>query len=286
MKNNVTDNNKHIKRMDQKYDLVQNQIDFIHGQLQVKLDKLDAELEENKKEQKKFFTISAKRNELYLQLQEQMHKHEHETAEKLGKFRKEVNDKLIAQDARLKVTSQYKDALHTQVEAYRAQMTEKWEKCTEEILEKLEVSETRMQDIEVQHLKVQEFAKKFTEFQVKVENVTRQLDAGKELPRVIERSLPILMHFHVCEGLKATIGDIYPRKLQRFEVEKLNQIMDFHQQYSATEPNLKALSSRLRITGSYLKRAGKGMQPFVYGRDFNPSMKNDEANTLDGGQRF
>lgn len=56
--------------------------------------------------------------------------------------------------------------------------------------------------------------------------------------------------------------------------------MEFTSTYAGQDPNLKALSSRLRVMGRYLHRAGKGMQPFVYGRDFNPTMKNDEANTL------
>lgn len=31
-------------------------------------------------------------------------------------------------------------------------MTEKWEECTKEILEKLEVTENRMQEIEMRHI--------------------------------------------------------------------------------------------------------------------------------------
>ena len=73
-------------------------------------------------------------------------------------------------------------------------MSEKWETCTKEILEKLEVSEDRMQDIEMRHLDVINFAKKFTGFQQKVDSVIRQLDSGKETPRIIERGLPLLMH--------------------------------------------------------------------------------------------
>jgi len=42
---------------------------------------------------------------------------------------------------------------------------------------------------------VQDFMKKFTEFQIKVEAVIRQLDSTKEIPKFLERSIPSLIHF-------------------------------------------------------------------------------------------
>ena len=44
-------------------------------------------------------------------------------------------------------------------------------------------------------MKVVDFMKKFTEFQVKVNGVIRTLDASKELPKTLENSIPLLVHF-------------------------------------------------------------------------------------------
>ena len=82
----------------------------------------------------------------------------------MTKFKKEVNDKLVKQDSRLKVIAQYKDALKTQIDVHREEIAQKWEECTKEILKKLEVTENRMQEIEIRHLQVVDFTKKFTEF--------------------------------------------------------------------------------------------------------------------------
>ena len=43
-------------------------------------------------------------------------------------------------------------------------MTEKWDTCTNQILRKLAIQESRMQSIEMNHMKVEDFMKKFTEF--------------------------------------------------------------------------------------------------------------------------
>ena len=52
-----------------------------------------------------------------------------------------------------------------------------------------------MQDIEMDHVKVTEFMKKFSEFQIKVNGVIRVLDQSKELPKQLENSIPLMVHF-------------------------------------------------------------------------------------------
>ena len=66
-------------------------------------------------------------------------------------------------------------------------MTARWDKCTKEILDKLQVSEERMQDIEMRHNAVVEFQKKFAAFQTKVMEAIRLLDTVKDMPTVVER---------------------------------------------------------------------------------------------------
>ena len=59
----------------------------------------------------------------------------------------------------------------------------------------------------MEHLKVLKFEKAFVKFQVKVATVIRQIDAGKEIPKIIERGIPLLIHFQVSEAMNEILGD-------------------------------------------------------------------------------
>lgn len=163
--------------------------------MEIKINKLQAELDMNKDEQQKFFEIGKKRNDNYMNLNNSFYTHQTFQTEQLTKFKNEVNNSLVAQDQKLKQIHQYKRQIDLAIDAAKAQMNEKWESCTSEILEKLEVQELRFQKIEMDHLKVEEFMKKFTTFQVKVNEVCRQLDSTKQLPKFIERTIPSMIHF-------------------------------------------------------------------------------------------
>lgn len=136
--------------------------------LDVKLIKLEHDLETNKEEQQKFFDISFKRNENYIKLGGQFHEHRMSTAELFKHQRNEINDQLVKHDAKLKKMHFYKEQLAQQIDNHRVEMKSEWHICTQEILDKLEVQENRMQEIEIRHLAVLEFQKKFSEFQIKV----------------------------------------------------------------------------------------------------------------------
>lgn len=51
-----------------------------------------------------------------------------------------------------------------------------------------------MQDIEIQHRYIRKFESEFKAFKLQFENTTRSLDGLKEIPRVIERQIPMLIH--------------------------------------------------------------------------------------------
>lgn len=159
-------------------------------------------------------------------------------------------------------------------------MTAKWEQCTQEILEKLEVQEIRMQEIEMQHLKLLEFQKKFIEFQTKVAEMMRKIESFKEVPKLIESRLPLLIHFQICEALHKTLNDITPSKVREFELGKLDELWEFNTQYAGAEPNLKALSSKLRVKAKEFHKQNNCVLPFIFGRDYKPDMMHDEANTI------
>ena len=52
-----------------------------------------------------------------------------------------------------------------------------------------------MREIEVNHLTLIEFEKKFKTFQVKVYEVARVLDKDREVPKIIEQTVPMMIHF-------------------------------------------------------------------------------------------
>ena len=54
------------------------------------------------------------------------------TGEALGKkehLRLEVNEKLVAQDARLKYITLYKEQIQKQVDVHKVAMVDKWKEC-------------------------------------------------------------------------------------------------------------------------------------------------------------
>jgi len=80
-------------------------------------------------------------------------------------------------------------------------------------------------------LAVLAFQKSFQEFQKKYYETIKVLDTVKDFPRIIERVMPLLIHFQVCEGLRYTLGDVAPAKLLEFETKKLNELQEFGKKY-------------------------------------------------------
>ena len=122
-------------------------------------------------------------------------------AELFKNQKNEVNDELVKHDQKLKKMHFYKEQLAQQIDKHRIEMKSEWNICTEEILDKLQVQENRMQDIEIRHLAVLEFQKKFSEFQIKVFEVIELLDTVKDIPRFVERTIPVLTHLQISEAL-------------------------------------------------------------------------------------
>lgn len=99
------------------------------------------------------------------------------------------------QDSKLKQTFKLKETLSTQVDTFKKEMVTEWQKQSNLILEKLEVQELRMQEIEIRHLDILAFQKKFTEFQIKFAETLNVMENFKDLPKIVERTIPMLTHF-------------------------------------------------------------------------------------------
>ena len=72
-------------------------------------------------------------------------------------FENEVNKKLITQEALVKKTFAFKAQIQHQIDAARSSMTKHWDTCSNMLIEKLNVNELRMQNIEVKHRQLMKF---------------------------------------------------------------------------------------------------------------------------------
>ena len=107
----VYDNNKHMKKLDERFELHDAQFETLSEAIDTKVDKLHALLNQNMEEQQKFFEISFKRNKNYLDISSQFHVHTNEVGEILKKYKNEFNNALISQDNKLKHVHTYKEQL-------------------------------------------------------------------------------------------------------------------------------------------------------------------------------
>lgn len=74
-----------------------------------------------------------------------------------------------------------------------------------------------MQEIEMRHLDVIAFQRRFTEFQVKFTDTINLFESLKELPKAVERAVPMLIHFQICEAFRKVIPEAFPNKMLDFE---------------------------------------------------------------------
>ena len=73
------------------------------------------------------------------------------------------------------------------------------------------------------------------------------MDNLKDLPKLIERSIPVYMHFEISNAMRKVLGDTLPNKVLDFENSKLHELEKFLTIQKGTTPNLKALACRLDI---------------------------------------
>ena len=167
LRGNILSINKHTNKIDQQYELCNDQLKNMDDIIDYKVVKVAKQQELQQREHNELFEIQEKRNERVLALYEQFSTHQTEVNDQLSGFKNEINLKLVNQDAKLKHVHEYKTAMQLAVDTAKGQMSELWTKCTEEIMDKLEVQEMRMQQIEMRHMKLIDFEKRFVEFQKK-----------------------------------------------------------------------------------------------------------------------
>ena len=95
----------------------------------------------------------------------------------------------------------------------------------------------------------------------------------KETRCFVERSLPLMIHFQLVEGLHvAVLNDL--SKLKHFEKTKLKELINYAMDSEAKETFTHKLSSRLKDFSTMQLDSDNGVAPFNLGRDkdFWPEM--------------
>ena len=97
----------------------------------------------------------------------------------------------------------------------------------------------------------------------------------------VERGLPFQMHMHICQGLRSAFGSEYFDRIGDFEKEKIYEIHKYNARFKGIETNIPLLYSRIQMyMDLYNGYKAKGMHPFVWGRDYYPTMRPREASTI------
>ena len=66
-----------------------------------------------------------------------------------------------------------------------------------------------------------------------------------ECPKVIERQIPLMIHFQIAESLRKVFHDIVPAKIQKFENDKLQELLHYSRKCAKLEGNIKSFASRI-----------------------------------------
>lgn len=83
-----------------------------------------------------------------------------------------------------------------------------------------------------------------------LKEVMNRIQATESLNYFVERSLPILTHFQICEALN-TVLKKQNEDLFDFENLKIEEISKFQIKYKGVPPNVKMLNTRLRQYATY-----------------------------------
>ena len=156
---------------------------------------------------------------------------------------------MVTHDEKIKPLTGMNLHVKRQIEEYKDDLNEKWDKNVETILEKLQLSESRMQGVEIKtgqhHLKVIEFGTSLFNFSQQFDQAKEQIKMLMECPKVIERQIPLMIHFQISESLRKVFHDIVPAKIQKFENDKLQELLHYSRKCAKLEGNIKSFASRI-----------------------------------------
>ena len=132
----------------------------------------------------------------------------------------------------------------------------------------------------MRHTKLIEFEKKFVLFNKRFTESMSMYEGLKNVPRVIERIVPLMTHFQICEALRKTLSDVCPTKIKEFESFKLNELNHFMSINAEKETNMQLFGARIKTLASAIQNLDGGMLPLVMGKDVFPGQTKEAATSL------
>ena len=57
-----------------------------------------------------------------------------------------------------------------------------------------------MQDIEINHRVIRKFEQEFKQFRDQFNSVSKLIESLRDMPKIVERTVPMVTHFQICEG--------------------------------------------------------------------------------------
>lgn len=90
-------------------------------------------------------------------------------------------------------------------------------------------------------------------------------------------SMPILVHFQICEALGKVTPWSQKANLINFEKDKIKELKTYFDLVSNTSNAVKILNIRSKVYLTSFAENEKGILPFNYADEAKPTMKIDEA---------
>lgn len=86
-----------------------------------------------------------------------------------------------------------------------------------------------------------------------------------EIKKFLERELPLLNHYQLCEGLSKTcFTDASKAAIHQFEKEKLTELVSHCESMDLRMPRLKIYRGQIQGFGKYCKEMDTGVVPFTF----------------------
>lgn len=108
-----------------------------------------------------------------------------------------------------------------------------------------------------------------------VDILTRETGTGREVALFASRTLPVMVHLAICEGLDKVVGQDYKANLLAFENSKITELHDYITNRANTKC-IKIMHERLLTFTKFFESNGKGVLPFKFGVDVHRDMGSQE----------
>ena len=140
----------------------------------------------------------------------------------------------------------------TEIQNIKLDIEEKTTEKITSVLNALKSDEFRIQDLEAKIRVLDKIKIQNTTLSVSVQKLEQEKEEWFSLKHFIERSLPLLIHIQICEGLQVVSGD-YMSRLKKFEQKKLDQLLNYIEKGRGKAVKVAKFGERLKFFAEKVK---------------------------------